>query len=201
MKFQMLGPFEAYLANGEKIDFSHRKAQALLAYLAVERSRAQPREHLATLLWGRTGEERARHNLRQALSKLRTLCPELVDTQGSAIKLTATACQSDVSEFEDLAGSNDPAELRRALALYRGELLEGYSAREPAYQDWLELARARLHKRACDVAIKLATGLRDESRTDGIACADGTTYRSIAAIPGMRSGARARTGYRARGGN
>ena len=72
-QFRVLGPFEARSPDGAAIDFSHRKVRALLVYLTIEHGRPQSREHLATLLWARTGDDRARHNLRQALSKLRGL--------------------------------------------------------------------------------------------------------------------------------
>ena len=164
IEFIVLGPFEASRTNGGEIEFGHRKAQALLAYLAIEGGRAQPREHLATLLWGRTGEDRARHNLRQALSKLRTLCPDLVDTPGDGILLNPDACRIDVQVFEELARSDDPADLQQALELYRGDLLEGYSTREPGYQDWLELVRNRLRKQARDAASQLAAKLCEQGR-------------------------------------
>jgi hypothetical protein len=38
-QFNVMGPFEAKGADGKSVDFSHRKVQALLAYLALERSR------------------------------------------------------------------------------------------------------------------------------------------------------------------
>ena len=71
LRFKVLGRFEAQWSDGERIDLTTRKARALLAYLAVERARPHTRDHLATLLWADTGDDRARHNLRQALSKIR----------------------------------------------------------------------------------------------------------------------------------
>ncbi len=69
----ILGRFEIR-SEGETVDLRSKKAQALLGYLAVENGRSHSRESLATLLWGATGEERARHNLRQALSQIRREC-------------------------------------------------------------------------------------------------------------------------------
>jgi len=146
--------------------FSHRKGQALLAYLALERARPQPRERLASLLWARTGDERARHNLRQALSKIRLLWPRLVESAGDRIAIDPAACVIDVVEFERLAQGHEIAELQAALELYRGELLEGYSPREAEYEDWLQLARGRLHKRACETAARLAAMLGAQDRVD-----------------------------------
>ena len=71
LSLNLLGPFEACL-NGEAVhDLRSRPVQALLIYLAVERSRAQRREGLFTLLWPGMPEKSARHNLSQALYALR----------------------------------------------------------------------------------------------------------------------------------
>ena len=66
LKINVLGRFQARWDDGEAVDISSRKALALLTYLAVERG-PRPREVLASLLWGGTGVDRARQNLRQEL--------------------------------------------------------------------------------------------------------------------------------------
>ncbi len=50
---------------------SLRKAQALLAYLALRPGQPHPRSKLAALLWGDAGEDEARNSLRQTLFGLR----------------------------------------------------------------------------------------------------------------------------------
>ena len=164
VKFNVMGPFEAMGPDGETVAFSHRKVRALLAYLAVERSRPLARERLAALLWSRTGGKRARQNLRQALSKIRGYCPGLIDTAGDGIALVPAACMVDLIAFAELARSDDAADLQRALELYRGDLLADYSSSEPEYQDWLAQARGRLRQQVCEVAARLAAILRDQQR-------------------------------------
>ena len=46
-----------------------RKAQALLAYLALRAGRAHAREALTALLWDEAGDKQARQSLRQALGE------------------------------------------------------------------------------------------------------------------------------------
>jgi len=168
--FRLLGPFEVFDPDGAPVDFGHRKAGALMAYLAVERVRPQHREQLASLLWARTGEERARHNLRQALSKLRTLCANVLETSGERVTINPDACHIDVAQFEPLARSDDPEALLQALDLYRGDLLDGYSTNESDYQDWLDLTRSRLRKQTCELAGRLAAMLETAGRaSDAIA--------------------------------
>jgi DNA-binding SARP family transcriptional activator len=152
--------------DGEPVDLTTKKAQALLAYLAVERTRPHTRDHLATLLWADTGDDRARHNLRQALSKIREFCDCVVQANGDCLAIDGAGCAADVIEFERLATSDDPDELQQCLDLYRGDLLEGFSPREPVYEDWLLAARRRLRKTACLAASDLVSVLRDQDRVE-----------------------------------
>lgn len=71
LSINLLGSFQVLLDDKPVTAFATDKARALLAYLAVEAAHSQRREALAALLWPDQPEERARHNLRQALSLLR----------------------------------------------------------------------------------------------------------------------------------
>jgi TolB-like protein/Tfp pilus assembly protein PilF len=164
LKINVLGRFQAQRDSGEAVDISSRKALALLTYLAVERG-PRSREVLANLLWGDTGDDRARHNLRQALSKIRHCCDSLIVASGDDLMLDSS-CIADVERFEALAGSDDPDELRECLDLYRGELLEGLNPREPEYAEWLMMTRTRLRDTACRVADRLGKALVEAGRTD-----------------------------------
>ena len=67
----LLGSFRAALDGEPVASFATDKAQALLAYLAVEADRAHRRDALAELLWSESSRENARRSLRQALYQLR----------------------------------------------------------------------------------------------------------------------------------
>lgn len=166
LQLNLLGPFEARGSDGNAVDLASRKALALLAYLAVENGRSHTREFLASLLWGGTGEERARHNLRQALSKIRQACGDVLISRGDSVQLDPGACSMDVAEFESLAGSEGADELQACLDLCRGELLEGFSIREPEFEEWLLMARARLSRLACQVSDRLIRRLTDGEHID-----------------------------------
>jgi TolB-like protein len=166
LKLKVLGRFDAQWSDGTVVDINTRKAQALLAYLAVERARSHTRDHLATLLWANTGEDRARHNLRQALSKIRGQCDCVVQADGDRLAIDPTGCDVDVIEFESLADSDNPNDLQRCLDLYGGDLLDGVVPKEPVYEDWLLLTRARLRKKACLTASHLVQMLRSKERIE-----------------------------------
>lgn len=118
------------------------KPRALLLYLAA-RAEPVPRCELEELLWA----PRAHHSLRQALYELRALPGAqhwLLSGQGVAVEAV-----SDLAIFETLVGRGYYKEalelwpqkhLEARLALLQGFELE----RAPAFNDWLEVERARV---------------------------------------------------------
>jgi len=90
-----------------------RKAQGLLAYLALPRGRAHPRDQLAALLWGDMRDEQARTNLRQTLFTLRQALPvtdpDSLRLDGSHLTLDPAAVDVDVAVFEQLVKHGTPA--------------------------------------------------------------------------------------------
>jgi DNA-binding SARP family transcriptional activator len=68
LKFYLLGPPQVEL-DGQTLRASHRKALALLAYLAVTRH-AHGRDAMATLFWPEHDQSSARAELRRTLSQL-----------------------------------------------------------------------------------------------------------------------------------
>jgi len=170
LRLNVLGPFQVLLPGREAV-LSNKKAQALLTYLAVEHAHPVAREILAGLLWGGTGDDRARHNLRQALSAIRRSCGSAIESQADALRLDPLVCEVDLRDFEALARSDDSDRLRKALDLYRGPLMEGFSSPEPEFSDWLSMARARLGMEACTVASRLADSLHAQGRLEEAAVA------------------------------
>ena len=165
LQLHVLGRFELR-TGGEPVDSIAKKTQAMLAYLAVENSRANTRERVATLLWGGKSDDRARHNLRQALSAIGQACSSLVASDDDTLSIDLANCAVDVVEFERTAASDDPEVLAGCLELYRGDILDGYQPREPELQEWLRDARERLRVTACRAMDRLADTLITANRTD-----------------------------------
>ena len=69
LTLSLLGGFRARL-DDRSLTLS-KKAQALLAHLALSPGQTQPRARLAGLLWGDRADEQARNSLRQTLFELR----------------------------------------------------------------------------------------------------------------------------------
>ncbi len=163
---RLLGPFDARGADAKPLELSGKKVPALIAYLGVESNRTHTRDELATLLWGDTGEERARHNLRQALAKIRRACSSILIADADTLRLNVERCTIDVREFERLVDNDDLDAVKRGLAIYQHDLLEGMTIREPAFEDWLRNARLRLRDRACEAFERLTAALADQGRLD-----------------------------------
>src|SRR2546430_534927 len=155
----LLGGFEARIGSGSPIAVPTRKAQALLAYLALTTDQTHPRDKLAALLWPDTPPASARNALRQTLFVLRkALGPAerggLV-MRGDAITLAAEAVQTDVVAFEQAVAEGTPPGLERAAGLYRGDLLAGVGVVAPTFEDWLMSERERLREFALEAFARL----------------------------------------------
>jgi DNA-binding SARP family transcriptional activator len=116
------------------VETDTRKAMALLAYLAVS-EQPQRRATLAALLWPDTDEQKARGALRRTLSVLRTaLGDRWLDAEGETIDLQRTGVRVDVADFRRAFRENRLAD---AVALYRGDFMQGFSLRDsPEFDDW-----------------------------------------------------------------
>ncbi|HEY8035853.1 MAG TPA: BTAD domain-containing putative transcriptional regulator [Methylobacter sp.] len=162
----MLGGFDARM-NGHPITgISYNKMRALLAYLAVEREQDHSREALAELLWSGFDPTTARDNLRRALSNLRKALETPSGTNiFSADKHTIRFLPNiyiDAIDFirqtPTLPDDRDAAHHEeRVIALYRGEFLAGLSIPDsPDFEDWLQIQRESLHRRALALLEKLS---------------------------------------------
>jgi DNA-binding SARP family transcriptional activator len=147
ISLKLLGPFEATLAARDRVGIHGRKAQALLAYLALLPGRRVPRETLIGILWDETEPPAARNSLRQLLFSLRRTLREaardVLVVKGDVIGLDE-AVEVDVGAFERGVADASPAAVAAAVDLYRGELLEGLTLDEPVFEDWLGAERDRL---------------------------------------------------------
>lgn len=154
----LLGGFQAHLSPGRPLAFHAKKAQALVAVLAVRPGERHTRQKLAALLWGDTSDKQAANSLRQTLFMLRkTLAgtsSALVETD-RAIAFMADAIDVDVVSFERLVAEGTPDALERATELYRGDFLDGLDVNEAPFEEWLRTERERLREQAVEAFARL----------------------------------------------
>ncbi len=153
--------------------FRTQKTAALLAYLALFPSHPHPREMLLELLWTDEPLDAARNSLRVALSSLRRQLEPPGTSHGvvlvadrTKIQLNPTAYSTDVGDFEaalasaSRAGAEETMILRRAVGLYRGDLLP------ELYDDWALRERERLAQSYLGALHRLTRRLTQEGDYD-----------------------------------
>ncbi len=173
LRLSLMGPFQVTLDGQAISGFKSTKVRALLAYLAIEADRPQPRDALAGLLWPQRPDRDARNNLRTALANLRQVIgdrtaapPFLLITRDTIQFNGASDYDLDVQTFERyLVGEksanrqiSEPAieNLKSAIALYRGGFLEGFYAGSAAFEEWALLKREQLHRQMMTALRRLA---------------------------------------------
>ncbi|MGD2069195.1 MAG: AAA family ATPase, partial [Gemmatimonadota bacterium] len=140
LRFRLLGrPELSGTPHGEHLPFG--KPLALLAYLACQ-DRAVPRSELAEILWPDASPKRARHSLREALSRIRRALDEDVFAGDDPVALAPDAV---VLDLDELRASLRAGDLDAAVELWRGPFLEGLEIPDaPAWTRWKDQERTGL---------------------------------------------------------
>jgi len=154
LRLELLGDFRL-VAGGGLVTVSAKKAQALLAFLAVKPAQLVSRDKIAALLWGSFGPEQARQSLRQMLSTLRRELKgiagddeTLLVEESDFLALDAQHVSCDVVDFESGVAAGSDESLRKAIETYGGDFLEGFELDEDRYDQWVLGERDRLHRMA-----------------------------------------------------
>lgn len=160
LRVSLLGQVRFTLDDEPLTGFISSKVQALLCYLILN-PQHHSRDALIGLFWGNAAEADARANLRVALSNLRKLLGDYLDsTRQTAAFNRASPYELDV----DILGRYvERGELKEAAELYRGEFMQGfYLTDSPLFEEWQASERERLRRTALHVFQALATKLAQE---------------------------------------
>ncbi len=154
---QFLGPVRV-ICNDETLQgFESIKALAILGYLAA-RNTAVTRAELTGLFWGEKPETRARGNLRRVLHNLNQLMPGCLVSDRYTIQILSDRpnCKIDLMLFATLETQDDPAALQTAVALYRGDFMQGlYLDDCPEFENWLIATQERWRQRVAHLLDRL----------------------------------------------
>lgn len=125
------------------------------------------RDSLLGILWPDLDQERGRAALRKALHHLRRALGEdaLAGFGDEVVGVAEGALRCDAIEFERALDAGRPED---AMALYRGDLLEGFFLSDAAeFERWSERERSRLRLRAVAGAWALSEGAEARGEAAG----------------------------------
>lgn len=160
LRVRLLGGFRLRMDGSPLPRPGTRKACALLAYLLVHRDRAHPREVLAGLFWPDHPTDKALRSLSTALWHIRNVLPGdeyilagpqtvsfnvdsdyWLDVDAFVAKSAVRMAEPPGDVVEREKAAEVVVDLEDAVALYRGEFMEGH------YDDWC--LQERYHLEVC----------------------------------------------------
>ncbi len=141
IEIRLLGPFRALSPLKGDITPHSRRAQALLAMVALSEYGERSRGWLQSKLWSDRPAAQAAASLRQELSRLRRLIgSEHLLTEGDRVSLRDV--RVDVLDLV-----NSGSVVADFIAAEVPDLLEGLDIRDEAFEEWLRLERAHWRER------------------------------------------------------
>lgn len=168
MAISLFGKLRIESDNRITLHLEPRRAEELLCYLLLYRDRLHEREKLATLLWPDAPPAQSKRYLRQLLWQLQSTLnhtaqpdahllytePTRIGVNGKVpywldIQAFETAFAAVVDQPGHTLCPQQADQLRHAVQLYQGDLLEGW------YQDWCILERDRLQNMYLAILDKL----------------------------------------------
>ncbi len=177
LSVDLLGPLQVSVDGIPITELESTKVRVLLAYLVVEASQPHSRTSLVGLLWPDYTEESARHNLRQALFKLRYIIgdhhtnPSFLLVTRETIQFNRESDYSlDIDQFNDyfftceehLSHCKEDCSIRAArleemVKLYRGEFLKQlFLDDSEEFEEWELVKRESFHQQVLEAHEYLA---------------------------------------------
>ncbi|MGB0385932.1 MAG: AfsR/SARP family transcriptional regulator [Ardenticatenaceae bacterium] len=188
LTLSLLGPFQVSLDGQLLNHFPTDKVRALLVYLAIEADRPLRRDTLAGLLWTEWPNRQARRNLRKSLYWLRQtldnhrpgISEELFTITRQTVQFNEGTFILDISTFLRLLSEVESHahgalhscsacldRLTRAVGLYKGEFLTGFSLADAlTFEEWLLAKREEFQQQVLNTLANLAAAYEQRREFD-----------------------------------
>ncbi|MCK4975884.1 MAG: AAA family ATPase, partial [Anaerolineales bacterium] len=163
LEFQLLGPPQMAWC-GEPFNLMRRQARALLYKLATSQLPVS-RDNLIGLFWPEVGEATARQNLSRLASYLRGQLPkpDILFINTTSIGLNQELAWSDALVFEELCNTEDPSDWEKAVALYRGPFLSGFTvSNNPDFDRWQSQSQYTYERQYLSALANLVCAKREQ---------------------------------------
>ena len=164
---QFLGGVKITWKNRVLTQFATQKVLGLFCYLLDNPEKIVSRDSLMTMFWSESPENQARYNLRHALWNIRKLF-KTPHSEFDPLVANRNSCQinqqfrltSDCVDLIEFAGKlsseNRIDSLNRAVSLYKGSFLEGFTLKNlPLWEEWLFHRREELRNKFLDASVEL----------------------------------------------
>jgi len=136
LRIELLGQFRL-TTGASDVSLAARKDGALLAFLASSPSKPYRRALLASLLWSKSEDTRARESLKQSLLRLRKVLPQgVLDTNRHTACLMLDRHQIDVTSLEDLLVVGSFQSVMTAANRFSNDFLSDLEGITNEYAHW-----------------------------------------------------------------
>jgi DNA-binding SARP family transcriptional activator len=158
LSIRLLGELSAVDYRGDALSVGNRRTQALIVYLALRISGKTSMREMASLLFDDpTAEAEVREVVRDLHYALRFLPHEILTDDGTTVRFNPETVDVDARAFEELIGAPSMNSIRKAVDIYRGNLLENFSTGLQRFDAWLEEKRLTYWRAALAIFGNLLT--------------------------------------------
>jgi DNA-binding SARP family transcriptional activator len=157
LTIRLFGELSAVDYRGNTLSIGSRRTQALVVYLALRGTAASIAEIGHLLFDDANAETQVRALVRDLQYALRYLSPEILTDQGHAVHFNNEVVSVDAQEFNDLVAAPSITTIRRAVEIYRGNLLEHFTTGNTRFDEWLAERRLSLWRGALSMFGTLLT--------------------------------------------
>ncbi len=160
LSIRLLGDLSAVDYRGDALSIGNRRTQALVVYLAMKIGNTPSIREIGELLFDDpTAAVQVREVVRDLRYALRFLPPDVLVDDGVTVRFNRDVVEVDVQRFNDLISAPSLNSIRKAADIYRGDLLEQFSAGIEAFDKWIADRRTRFRRAAIAIFGNLLTAL------------------------------------------
>ena len=158
LSIRLLGELSAVDYRGDALSIGNRRTQALVIYLALKIGGKPSLAEIGSLLFGDPGAEAdVREVVRDLHYALRFLPHDILIDDGHSLRFNRATVDVDARRFEELIGAPSMNSIRKAVEIYRGNLLENFTTGLRAFDEWLAERRLTYWRAALAIFGNLLT--------------------------------------------